>query len=99
MHEIMKLTGHKKERSFMRYVKATRDIDMNIIESVLLQINCYKFELIRNILDYSEIMFTSGTAESINLTIKVIITDYYESHIITVSDKIEQDIIKNPTKK
>ena len=36
MHEIMKLTGHKKERSFMRYVKATRDIDMNIIESVLL---------------------------------------------------------------
>ena len=36
MHEIMKLTGRKKERSFMRYVKATKDIDMNIIESVLL---------------------------------------------------------------
>ena len=38
-------------------------------------------------------MFTSGTAESINLAIKGITTDYYDSHIITVSDKIEWDVI------
>ena len=40
--------------------------------------------------EVEEVIFTSGATESINLSIKGIITDYSDSHIITTQTKYKQ---------